>query len=274
MKKIFIMFILILIALPLTGCSIEGEMNKYRPVTDATNLEGRRIAVVIAWSEDYLLSRRDDVTVLRYESLSDAFMALSYKKVDAVSVDVPSAAMVIANLEGVKIIEPAIDETGMVYLTKSKEARDDFNDFLTYFKTTEEFNDIQNHIFDFHDVYENDLSEIKKYPGAKTIRVAMDDSYYPIEFYDIVTKSAQGYDAKIMKAYAEYRHYNLEIISGTYTSNLNLLNTGKIDFFCDGAVIDKKSDFEKAGIYVTDIVYMDKIGLIGLDGNKKMKYKN
>ena len=36
--------------------------------------------------------------------------------VDAVSVDVPSAAMAIANLEGVKFIEPAIDETGMVFI--------------------------------------------------------------------------------------------------------------------------------------------------------------
>ena len=132
-------------------------------------------------------------------------------------------------------------------------------------------------LFNMNDLFKRsnyivDTSEPKKFPGARTIRVAMDDSYYPISFMDIKTRTAQGYDKSILKDFAEYKGYNIEFLLGTYTSNEQLLRSGKVDFMCEGSTILEKQDYELAGLYCTDSIYIDDMYINKKNDNKYNYY--
>ena len=52
-------------------------------VTQTDALSGQRISVMSGWESDYFLSDRDDITLKRYDTTADLFMALNYSQVDA-----------------------------------------------------------------------------------------------------------------------------------------------------------------------------------------------
>ena len=62
--------------LVLVLCGCRNSEWKYRPITDVNNLEGRRVAVNLAWEADYYLSGRKDMTLIQYDSFADMIMAL------------------------------------------------------------------------------------------------------------------------------------------------------------------------------------------------------
>ena len=76
-----------MLALGLGGCGDSKSEWEYRPITDVNDLEGRRVAVNLAWEADYLLSGREDLTIVQYDSFADIILALGYDKVDAFAVD-------------------------------------------------------------------------------------------------------------------------------------------------------------------------------------------
>ena len=64
--------------LPLSGCSISNEMDSYRPVTDVNNLDGRRIGVIAAWAEDYILSKLKISTDTDFEAFLAFLCSFKY----------------------------------------------------------------------------------------------------------------------------------------------------------------------------------------------------
>ena len=61
-KKILgTVLIAIILLLCLSGCS--GKQ-VYQPIDDVSNLGGRTVGVNLEWSADYMLSDRDDMTIV------------------------------------------------------------------------------------------------------------------------------------------------------------------------------------------------------------------
>ena len=80
--------VLFLWCLLLCGCR---ELQGYRPIEDIHNLDGRRVGVGLGYSTDYLLTGRDDMALMRYDSTADMLMALRYRRVDAIAAERPVA---------------------------------------------------------------------------------------------------------------------------------------------------------------------------------------
>ena len=68
----------------LPGARAEWE---YRPITDVSNLEGRRVGVMLGYEVDYALTGREDLELFRYDTIADMVMALNFDKLDALAVD-------------------------------------------------------------------------------------------------------------------------------------------------------------------------------------------
>ena len=86
MKKrtvIFDMVTIILLCGLLSGC---GQIRNAHPITDVHNLDGQRVGVGLAWGPDYLLTEREDLTLMRYNNVAGAVTALCYNQVDAIAV--------------------------------------------------------------------------------------------------------------------------------------------------------------------------------------------
>ena len=87
-KKLGSVLLAIIILLCMSGCS--GKQ-VYQPIDDVSDLGGRTVGVNLAWSADYMLSDRDDMTLVRYNTVASLVMALRYGQVDVIAMERPFA---------------------------------------------------------------------------------------------------------------------------------------------------------------------------------------
>jgi len=140
-KKIITIILSAILMLSLCGCDNNSELESYRPITDLNNLEGRKIGVNMGWAADYLLSGRDDLILYRYDTSADMLMALCYKQLDAVATEDISAKQLLAASTGLRQVEGQLSEDGFVALFRigAEDIRDDFDDWITTFRETDEY---------------------------------------------------------------------------------------------------------------------------------------
>ena len=102
-KRTFVLFLVaaILLCCTLNGC---GQIRNAHPITNVHKLDGQRVGVGLAWGPDYLLSARDDLTLMRYNNVAGAVTALCYNQVDAIAVEQPLAVDILACIDGLRCI--------------------------------------------------------------------------------------------------------------------------------------------------------------------------
>ncbi len=93
----------IIILLCMSGCS---GIQVYQPIDDVSDL-GRTVGVNLARSADYMLSDRDDMTLVRYNTVASLVMALRYGQVYVIATERPSANEIMNCMSGLRIVEPA-----------------------------------------------------------------------------------------------------------------------------------------------------------------------
>ena len=74
-----------------------GQIKNARPITDVHKPDGQRVGVGLAWGPDYLLTGRDDLTLMCYNNVAGAVTALCYNQVDAIAVERPIAVNILEN---------------------------------------------------------------------------------------------------------------------------------------------------------------------------------
>lgn len=82
----------IIIFLCMSGCSAKRV---YQPIEDVNDLGGRTVGVNLAWSADYKLSDREDLKVVRFNTVASLVMALRYGQVDVIATERPSAIEIV-----------------------------------------------------------------------------------------------------------------------------------------------------------------------------------
>ncbi len=82
-----------------SGC---GQIRNAQPITDVHNLSGQRVGVALAWGPDYLLSEREDITLMRYNNVAGAVTALCYNQIDAIAVEMPIAVDILTCISGLR----------------------------------------------------------------------------------------------------------------------------------------------------------------------------
>ena len=85
MKKVRVFLYIFVFICLLTGCS---KNQKREAISDVNDLEGRRVGVALAWGPDYLLTGRDDLELIRYNTMASMVMALCYDRLDAIAVEI------------------------------------------------------------------------------------------------------------------------------------------------------------------------------------------
>ena len=237
-------------ALSLAGCA---TLWKYDPITDVNDLQGRRVGVNLAWESDYYLTPRTDMTLYRYRSTGDMIMALSYDKVDAVAIDDLMWKLMASKSQGLARVEPAFGETGYImYFGADDEAlSEDFNEFLSAYKTTEGYRDFirREKEFDGENYAEPDIPLTGT---GEALRVAFSPEDYPRSFLDAGDEIPYGFDLEMLKHYANDRNYRLEFYPSNYNDAIMSLLRNDYDIFTGYLGDVYREEVLQSGLFTSD----------------------
>lgn len=243
--------VLLLCALLLSGCGTAGW--EYRPITDVSDLEGRRVGVNLAWEADYYLTGREDMELYRYDTTADMILALGYDKVDALAMDGLMWKMMQNQSSGLEAVEPAFGETGYVlyFGPEREELAEDFNAFLAEYKQTEEYRDFLEREAAF-DGIDYVGPEIPACTSGPILRIAVLGESFPRSFFDPGERVPVGFDMEAVRRYALARGCQVEYFNSTYDDLIIGLMNGLYD-----AAVGYLSDVYAeevlaAGMYVSD----------------------
>lgn len=239
----------------LSGCR-QGIMVK-GPITDASQLENRVIGVPLGWDVDYVLSRRDDLKLRRYDTVTDTAMALRYAQIDAVACDIATANDMCSKVTGLKISDVPLGSTGigcMVNINR-RDLAEELNEFIADFRQSEEYEEyryILYHIDEFPSI-----ERVKSTGTGPVLRVAVDEGYFPLCYYDTKPGDYTGVEVNIMTLFANAYNYQLEISGGTYEAIQLQTVAGLVDASIGGVSEVYREDIEAAGRLLMTDTYMD-----------------
>ena len=241
------------LALGLGGCGNSRSEWEYRPITDVNDLEGRRVAVNLAWEADYLLSGREDLTVVQYDSFADMILALGYDKVDAFAVDGLVWKIFQANSTGLNRVEPPCGTVGYAaYFSGGREAlMEEFNAFLADYHQTEAYADHKARLESF-DGLEYVGPEIPLTGTGETLRIATMPEEFPRAFLEAGEDDPSGFDLEALKLFANEGNYKLEFYFTVFDDIMEGLRSGTYDL-----AIGYLSDVYREDILATGMLVSD-----------------
>lgn len=195
----------------LAGCG--GQLAEYRPITTVQDFGGRRIGVLVGWEADYLLTGRDDLTIRRYDTLSDLILALAYKQLDGVALDEDTANMVLSAVDGIHLFDEPIAYIGYCGIVgeKGEKYLNKYNTWIADFMKTDDYKvyEERNHSFDGVNYEYLDIAEAEN--PTDTITIGYVPIYYPCAF-EGKNGYVTGFDIDIFRYFAKDMGYKLEFV--------------------------------------------------------------
>lgn len=207
-KRIIVMLIgsVILVGL-LCGTYFYNDVRNHRNITKTDHLSGQRIGLMCGWESDYFLTPREDITLKRYDTTADLFMALNYNQVDALAIDDSLYSICKSCISNIDIVGEPLDQFYYTYYTCFD---DDFNDklntFIKEFKETDEYQDFINKCYDLEWVNSDDYTP--ETGAGDEINVGYVAEYYPSIFVD-GKGNIRGPEREFAVLFAN--HYNYKI---------------------------------------------------------------
>lgn len=269
MSKIFKLITLLLICgLVAGGCSMSHMSGS---VSGKDSLKGKNIGVRLGFDADYSLSKRSDLNVVRYNSYSEALLAMKCGYIDYIALNQIEANHLGSFIKGVKVTGEPIDRAGFVFcFNKRQKLVDEFNDFLVEFKTTDEYKDIMKRFTEFSgDDFES--KEVSLTGTGKTITYATSDFAYPWAYYDVNDDKHKGVEIEIMSHFANAKGYKLNIVGENDSLLLLRLSNDTADVVSGSFSDIYKEEAKMIDVYKMSDSYGDNdIYLLERDKSEKM----
>lgn len=261
MKKTPVLLLVLALAL-LTGCAQKQPLES---LTDVSDLSGYRIGVPLSWNSDYALTRRDDVDLLRYSSVGDLFLALKYKRIDAMALDEYFALYVCDIMPAFEIIpQPvATDQLVGFFSMEQEELRDQFDAFMAEFITTAEYADLLARARAI-DGASFETIDVPLTGTGEPIRMGCED-YFPYTYLNFETGECDGIEIEIAHHFANWVGRPLEITLASIDAGLLSIIVGNLDMMLTGLSDHFRVDVELiAGLHISEPYFPIDIQLITL----------
>ena len=266
-KKLGSVLLAIIILLCMSGCS--GKQ-VYHPIEDVSDLEGRTVGVNLAWSADYMLSKRDDMTLVRYNTVANLVMALRYGQVDVIAMERPFANEVISCMSGLSIVEPATatDELVACVNIDRTDVLKEFNSFASDFYGSEAYVELYERLngdsFEYH--------KVEPTGGEKILNVGIPTDCYPFCYIDSESGEFAGSDVEIITRFANEYGYSLRLSGGVFsTIEMGIVN-GEFDIAIGTFFESSRVDTELTGtVYLSKPYMKHEIVFIEIEDPDNMK---
>lgn len=261
-KSSFVLSLLILIGLLLTGC---GKTDVKKPIS-TDDLSGLKVGVLVGYSPDYLLTNdRRGLEIYRYDTYSDMYLALKFNRLDAIATEREDAYF-ICREEPEFEIGPAITEPseyGYMFNKDRNELREDFNRFIKEFRKTEEYADMLRRV----EATRNAPFEAKKVENIVTtervIKVAAFADWEPVSYINTSTDEWEGCDVELITHFANSIGAKLIIEEKAWNQMLIEVANGRVDLILSPDTLLFAKDLEMSGnIIMSEPVHMKDIVLV------------
>lgn len=250
-KKLGSVLVAIILLLCMSGCS--GKQ-VYQPIEDVSDLGGRTVGVNLEWSADYMLSGRDDMTLVRYNTVASLVMALRYGQVDVIATERPSAIEIMNCMSGLRIVEPttATDQLVACVNIDRTDVLGDFNAFASDFYGSEAYIELYERLngdsFEYH--------EVEQAGGEKILNVGIATDCYPFCYIDSESGEIAGSDVEVITRFANTYGYSLELTGGVFsTIEMGIVN-GEFDIAIGTFFESSRVDTELTGTVHLSKPYM------------------
>ena len=266
-KKLGSVLLAIILLLCMSGCS--GKQ-VYQPIDDVSDLGGRPVIKKLAWSADYMLSDRDDMTLVRYNTVASLVMALRYGQVDVIATERPSAIEIMNCMSGLRIVEPAtaIDELVACVNIDRTDVLEDFNSFASDFYGSEAYMELYDRLngdsFEYRKVEQTD--------GKKILNVGIPTDCYPFCYIDSESGEFAGSDVEVITRFANEYGYSLKLTGGVFsTIEMGIVN-GEFDMAIGTFLECARVDTELTGtVYFSKPYMKQEIVFIEIEDPDNMK---
>ena len=260
--KCLLAALVFLLAAIFVGCSAARRTD---PITDVSDLDGRRVGVGIACDTDYALTGRKDLSLVRYDELANILLALQYDKVDVMALDALLWRFTAASHKGLRAVEPAFATSGYTVYFRSEvsELRDEFNEFLSRYRQSEAFRDFEARLSAFDGEHYNG-PDIELTGTGRVLRVAVDASAFPRSFAEADGHTPSGYDLEALKLFANEKNYRLSFVISGYDDMIYGLQGGNYDiaagFLSDLRDADSLSSYlcKSDSLYEVPLYFIEK----------------
>lgn len=235
--------IAILLCSILSGCN---QIRNARSITDVHKLDGQRVGVGIAWGPDFLLTDREDLTLMRYNSVAGALTALYYNQVDAIAVEQPLAVDILSSIDGLQCIEEPIAEDRMAVLVSPNqpELQEELDKFIKEFVTTQEYADL---VARSQDPAGYRYQQIPLVGGSRVLQVGAIADGFPFSYRNSETNVFEGSDVEFLCHFANACGYDLEFHANTWESMELGVQYNTYDIGCGGISELYRADIEQSG---------------------------
>ncbi len=222
----------ILVVACMAGC---GE-SKGKVITGAADLAGAKIAVQEGTTGDtYVSEEVEGAEVSRFKRAVDAAMDLKNGKVDAVVIDDQVAKDLIAEMDGLKILDEALtEEQYAIAMPKGKaELVAQVNKVIADLQANGTMETIKKAYIDKDEAALAELKAKAAPAGETKLIMGTNAEFAPFEFLDD-SNQIVGYDIEIAKEIARAMNAELVIENMNFDSLIAALNSGKVDLVIAG----------------------------------------
>jgi len=272
----FFSFLLVLICLVVI-LSVTQYLNlqSARMISSVDSLSGQRVGCCSGWETDLLLTGRDDLTLLRYNTNADAIMALGYGQIDAFGADEATTNSILLISDGLEALPDPLTRIGCTQYTSlsNETVLNEFNEFAAAFVDSDDYEDFHNRAV-MADGNPYVLPDIPTVTDGKILRVGYIPLYYPQCFWDTVNGLPSGYSIEIVKLFALQYGYTVEFVETSEESfYIGLLN-GTLDIVACGATDVYREAVETSGVaHMTEAYLYADVLLLRLKEGAKLVLK-
>ena len=250
MKKLLNLLFIIFISFTLVSCT---ETSQVTTINSLSDLEGKKIGVILGSSEDLATSSIKDAIIERFNSVADEMKSLSQGKLDCVVVNEGAAKSFLEKDDSLSVLDEAFaEENSAICVSKNNpELKEKLNTIIAELKEEGIIQQVlDNYLDDEKKGTQPYVSPDNVDRSNGTFVVATNAELEPYEY--IENGKYVGIEMELAQAIADKLGMKLQIEDMQFTAIINAVQSGKADVGFSGMVITEE---RKKSIDFTDPIY-------------------
>ena len=228
-------------ALCLAGCAKEEVSRELHSEAD---LAGLKVGVAAGSAYDLRLSKRDDITLMRYNTLSDELQALKQGQIDVIAKDNCSLTKGEMRRLGVRVAFFGNDSLpcGIPFRKSDRAICDSLSHLIDSLAASGELERLVTRWRECDDPSETAMPDLGPQPHGKTLKVGVCLELAPIAYQ--VGDTWRGFEAEVIQRFGRYLGRPVDMQYYPFTSILPALQAGSIDLIIGGVYITEERQRE------------------------------